>query len=164
MIKLGSVRYLPALNFSLTPFGSQYHLVNYFRYKQKLFLADFSLGDNTFANFYGMSLKGKNLIDHKIWGLNFGLDIWNQPELELTYPDTRRFLIDIWNQPVVSPDGSSNPNKIGGAFKVDFTCSPFNLKSKLGLFVQTGYKTKGYTAGEQLNQGFIVRYGLSSRL
>lgn len=147
MIKFGDIRYLPALNYSLTPFGSQYHFVNYLRYKQMLFSADFTLGDNTFNNFYGMSLKGFNLIDSRVWGVNMHLDVWNQPELELA-----------------SHKRPSSKNSMGGAFKTDVTYRPFNQKSKLGLFTQAGYKTKGYTLGESLDEGFILRFGLSCRL
>jgi hypothetical protein len=147
MIKFGNVRYLPALNYSLTPFGSQYHFINYFRYKTMLFSGDFNLGDNMFNNFYGLSIKGYNIINKKIMTLNFHLDIWNQPDLELEKYST-----------------PNSTNKIGEAFKMDLMLRPFDRKNKLGLFVQTGYKTKGYILGEPLAESFILRYGLSMHL
>ena len=147
MIKFGSVRYLPAFNYSLTPFGSQYHFINYIRYKSILFTGDFNLGDNTFNKFYGVSINGFNLVDKKGIGLNLHFDIWSQPDLEL--------------EKYLAP---SPVNKIGEAFKIDLMLRPFNRKNKLGLFMQLGYKTKGYITGEPLAESFILRYGISLHL
>jgi hypothetical protein len=147
MIKFGEVRYLPALNYSLTPFGSQYHFINYVRYKRMLFSGDFNLGENTFNNFYGLSLKCYNLIDKKRITINFHLDAWNQPELEL----------ESYSRPLKA-------NKIGEAFKVDVMLRPYIQQNKLGLFLQIGYKSKGYISGETLAESFILRYGLSIHL
>jgi len=147
MIKLGNVRYLPAFNYSLTPFGSQYHFMNYVRYKSMLFNADFMLGNNTFNNFYGVSVKGFNMVNKERITLNFHIDFWNQPNLVLdTY---------------LKPTGAY---QAGGACKVDIMLRPFRRQNKIGLFVQTGYKTKGYITGEVLSEFFILRYGLSLHL
>ena len=74
-----------------------------------LFSADFQLGDNTFNTFYGLSMKGFNLVDNSILGLNAHLDAWSQPELaNYTMP--------------------SSIKKMGGAFKVDLMLRPFNQK------------------------------------
>ncbi|MFH0894151.1 MAG: hypothetical protein V2A54_06930 [Bacteroidota bacterium] len=147
MIKFGSLRYLPAFNYSLTPFGSQYHFVNYIRYKNALLSGDFNIGDNTFNNFYGFSIKGFNIVNKKRIAINFHLDVWSQPDLELEKYST-----------------PSTINKIGEAFKIDLTLRPFERKNKMGLFLQTGYKTKGYLMGEPLAESLILRYGLSLHL
>lgn len=147
MIRFGNVRYLPALNYSLTPFGSQYHFVNYVRYKKMLFCGDFNLGDNTFNTFYGFSVRGFNVVNTKRITMNCHVDVWNQPELEL----------EIYS--------SINPtNKIGQAFKIDFILRPFKGQNRVGLFLQTGYKTKGYIMGEVLAESAIFRIGLSKHL
>ncbi len=147
MIKFGTIRYLPAFNYSLTPFGSQYHFMNYFRYKRVLINGDFNWGDNTFNTFYGLSLKAFNLIDSKRFTFNFHLDVWDQPELEL-----------------INNDDISRTNKMGGALKADLMFRPINAQHKLGLFMQTGYKTKGYVTGDALAEAFILRYGMSLRI
>lgn len=147
MIKFGNVRYLPALNYSLTPFGSQYHFINYVRYKKMLFCSDFNLGDNTFNTFYGFSVKGFNVVNTKRITINFHIDVWNQPELEL------------------ESYSNINPvNKIGEAFKMDLILRPFKGQNRAGLFLQTGYKTKGYIMGEALAESSIFRIGLSMHL
>ena len=147
MIRMGKVRYLPMLGYALTPFGSQFHFVNYFRFKRMLLSADVAIGDNTFKNFYTLSLKGYNLIENRYIALNAHLDFWNQPVLEL----------DDYNKP-------TGGNALGGAIKADIMIRPFKLPNKLGLYVETGYKTKGYLRGETLAASFILRYGISLHL
>ncbi len=146
MIKMGNVRYLPAFNYNLTPFGSEYILSNIVRHKHRLYSLDFNLGDNTFNKFYGGSLKIFNLIDTKRIGINLNCNVWNQPELEL-----KKEFANVTNY----------PSKIGGAVKVDLMIRPFKLKNKLGIFLQTGYKSKGYVMGEDLAETFILRCGIS---
>jgi hypothetical protein len=147
MFKFGGLRYLPGLNYSLTPFGAQYHFINYFRYQRMLFFADLNYGDNTFFNFHGISLKGYNVVNSKRITVNVHLDGWNQPELALDNYST-----------------SALSNKTGGAAKVDLLFRPFIRENKIGIFIQAGYKTKGYLTGEPLAETFIIRYGLSFHL
>ncbi|HKR05914.1 MAG TPA: hypothetical protein VJY62_14860 [Bacteroidia bacterium] len=147
MIKFGSVRYLPAFNYSLTPFGSQYHFINYVRCKKILLIGDFSLGDKSFNDFYGISVKGFNIMNARRIILNFHLDVWNQPGLEL----------EKYFQ-------SNAVNKIGESFKIDIMLRPFNRQNNPGIFFQAGYKTKGYVMGEPLAKSFILRYGISMHL
>ncbi|MBU0488488.1 MAG: hypothetical protein KKA07_16115 [Bacteroidetes bacterium] len=138
---------MPLLNFSLTPFGRRYHLVNYFRYQKILFSGDFNFGETTSNYFYGISLKCFNIINRERFTLNFHLDFWDQPRLEL----------DSYQNPTAE-------NNTGEALKVDFVFRPNSRKNSPGLFVQAGYKTKGYVMGEPLDETFILRYGLSMHL
>lgn len=147
MIRLFGVRYLPAFNYSLTPFGSQYHVVNHVRYKQTLISGEFMLGDKTFNEFYGISLKGFNLLNKKRLSLNVHADIWNQPELELeNYSAAKR------------------ANTTGGSLKADIHYRPYDRPDRLGLFAQVGYKSNGFVMGEMLSETYILRFGLSMHL
>ena len=147
MIRIGQVRYLPAINYSLTPFGSQYHFINYVRYRRMLFSADLMKSDNTFNDFYGISLKAFNLLNTSRIALNLHLDVWEQPTL---YLDNYTL-----------PKGASKP---GGSFKADVTFRPVTLPDRLGLFVQAGYKTSGYLTGDVLANGFMLRGGIGMHL
>lgn len=146
MIRIGNARYLPLLNYNLTPFGSEYLFTNFIRHKQRLFNFDLSLGDNTFNRSFGGTFKVLNVIDRQRLGINMSCSFWNQPELEL-----EKYQM------------SETANKTGGSFKVDIMLRPFKLKNNLGMFIQTGYKSKGYTMGELLDETFILRYGISLR-
>ena len=144
MIKIGKVRYLPLFNYNLTPFGSEFQFSNIIRHNKRLFSFDVSLCDNMFNSFYGGTLKIFNIIENQKIGINLNCAIWNQPELEL-------------DNPLLKPTN----NKTGGSMKIDINLRPVFLKSKLSLFIQAGYKTKGYLMGEPLKETFILRYGVS---
>jgi hypothetical protein len=146
MIPMGRVSYLPALAYDLTPFGSRYHLFNYFTYKNKLFSADLQYGDNRFCDFNGISLSAFNIIDMPRIGFNATMECWNQPDMELH----KYAPLEI-------------KHKAGGLIKLDVILRPFRFKSKLGLYLQLGYKTKGYSSGEPLDHSIILRYGISGR-
>ncbi len=147
MIPLGKVGYLPAFNYSLTPFGSQYHFTNYLRYKRMLFNCDVGLGNNTFNDFYHISASAYNLINNRWITMNCSADFWNQPKLELE-----------------SYGLHTSSNSPGGSCKVGLIVRPFKLLYKAGLYVEAGYKSKGYLPGEDLAETFILRYGFSLHL
>jgi hypothetical protein len=144
MIKLGALRFLPALNYSFTPFGACYHFISYFKHGQRLFIGDVLFGEGTFLRFYGISLKGFNLVDTNWLTLNFHLDVWNQPVLDLE-----------------NNSKSDYRNSVGQALGVDVLLRPSGKKSAPALFVHTGYKNKGYLIGESLAETFILRYGIA---
>lgn len=143
MINIGSVMYLPYVTYKFTPFGTQFGLSNHIKTDNKMYIIDVEVGDKTFNEFYSVGMKIYNLIGNKKYSVNLHTGIWNQPQMNMErYP--------------ILYQG----NKTGGIFKMDFMIHPFNLKYNVGLFLQTGYKTKGYTIGEPLDKSFILRYGL----
>jgi hypothetical protein len=147
MIPLGKVKYLPAFNFSLTPFGAQYHMVNYFKLKQRLLVADIAYGKPKYANFYGINLSAYQLLQKPWIDLNVFADIWYQPELEL-----EEYILPVPEQ------------KFGGSVSAAVYLNPLKAARKIGLYLQLGYKTKGYLQGETLDHSLILRYGLNMKI
>jgi hypothetical protein len=146
MIRLRSVWYLPALGYDLSPFGSRYHFLNYFTRGFRLYTADIHYSDNRYYDFYGVDLSAHNIVDIPWFSLNATIGFWNQPELVLnknTVPLTLK------------------ENQFGGLASAELFFRPLILKNDLGLYLQIGYKTKGYSSGEPLNHSLILRYGLS---
>ncbi len=147
MIRIGNTRYLPYFNYNLTPFGSEYTYCNVVKYRDKMFTADLGVSEGTFNKFYRVKAKALNLAGTPRAGINLHLEAWSQPELNLDpYKPT--------------PTG----NKTGGLIKADLSLAPFRHNSTFNLFAQLGYKTKGFTIGEPLTEGVIVRYGLGLRM
>jgi len=144
MFKIKNAEYLPLFNYNLTPFGSEYQFSNIIKHRQRLYNVDLSIGDNTFNKFYGATFKIFNVIDNQKVGINIYGSVWNQPELELQNPFIK-----------------NKTNKTGACLKTDIMYRPFKHKNKLGIFLQTAYKSKGYLMGEPLAETFIVRYGFS---
>ena len=143
MIGIGKVKYLPAFNYSLTPFGPEFHSLHYLKYKDKLLDCDLHLGDATYNKFYGMDIHAWNLIYSKRITATFHLNVWGQPELEL-----EKYAVKSNNTP-------------GAELKADITIRPLPRVPKAGIFMQAGYKTKGYVQGEALDKGFIFRVGIN---
>ena len=147
MIRFGQVRYLPYLNYNLSPFGSEYLFCNIVKYKNKLLTGDLGMGENTFNNFYRARFRFINLVKNNRIGINLHAEGWIQPELELE-----------------TGSNTQTENQAGGAFKTDFMLRPFQNRNTFSLFTQLGYKTKGFTIGEPLAASFILRYGIALHL
>jgi hypothetical protein len=143
MIRFGEIKYLPAFNYHLTPFGPEYHFINYLKSKQKLFIADFHKGDETHNEFYGLGISAHNILTGNGFNVNVHLNGWNQPELELEYYG-----------------GRDNSNKSGYSVKAEVNFLPIKNNTKSGLYLLAGYKTKGYVMGEALDEAFILRFGI----
>ncbi len=145
-IRMGKLYYLPALNYSLSPFGSRYHLVQYFTFSHRLLTADLHMGDQRFYPSYGLKLSANPVYENHILTLNACTEIWQQAELELDYSPVRNL-----------------PQRWGGLISVEGLVRPLKLPNQLGLYLLLGYKTKGYTMGEALDKGLILRFGLSGQ-
>jgi|GEM_PF-3151542 len=146
MIPLGPVRYLPSFNYTLTPFGPQAHLMNYVKWDHRLFSADLAYGIGGLYRSYGIQLSAMRLLQKPWLEMDAQCDFWRQQALWL----------DDYNYPRTTP-------KAGGAATVSFYAHPLKNSRSIGLFLQAGYKTKGYMHGQDLDQTLILRYGLSGK-
>jgi hypothetical protein len=145
-IKIKNIRYLPAIGYNLTPFGSEFILDQYFISEKTLFHWNTRVGDNTFHSFWGGGVRVYNFV--------------NKPSLLLSAD------MKIWHQPSMALGGKTIENTHGGlGFQAtaDVSFFPFKRARTFGLFTQAGYKTDGYVTGEQLNNGMIFRFGASLR-
>ncbi len=147
MIRMGKLRYLPALNFSLTPFGSCYHLEQHFVFHKRLLTADFSYGDRRFSDFFGLHLRGYRLVENRWITLHSALAGWRQPKIEEDLWQVREFR-----------------NRWGGMVQAELCFHPFRIESQPGLFLQLGYKSSGFLPGEAVGEGIILRFGFSGKL
>jgi hypothetical protein len=66
MIRMGKMHYLPALNYSLSPFGSRFHLLQYFAFSKRLLRTDLYMGDQRFFPSYGLSITGHRLFESRV--------------------------------------------------------------------------------------------------
>ena len=67
-------------------------------------------------------------------------------------------LIKVLNDKLIKFDG------LGGKFMTEIDYSISNNNSFYGMTLHIGYKTYGYSLGERLSKGLIVRSGLSFKL
>jgi len=149
MFRIKGIDYLPSFRMGLAPFGPEYHLENYFRAKNSVFLIDLRIGDNTFYKSWGgVGLFAQNLYENKRFSLDAKLDIWKQPEIEIGGVDS------------IALKGVG----LGGAFSIrgyyDFTSSQYPVSAILEL----GYKTPGFLEGYALDSSPIIMFGIGTRM
>lgn len=147
MLNIKGVGYLPSLRTGLTPFGLEYHLENYLRFKNKVSLIDLRIGDRTFHKSWGgVGLLIQNMYGNERFSLDMNLDVWSQPEIE------------IGGDPVTSKGG-----RLGGAFSFrgyyDFAGSQYPISA----IVELGYKYPGFLEGYVLDASPIIMVGIGFR-
>ena len=145
-IHFSKFNYLPALGYNLTPFGSEFIFTNYFFTNEQSLQLNVNYGDQTYFDFYSGGIKAFNLFPSPKLYFGVDLQVWSQPELQLE--DQTKMV---------------NKAQIGGLLKVDLSYYPFQNQNYFGAFVQLGYKTKGYSLGEKLEEGLILQFGISLR-
>ena len=148
MIKLNNrLKYLPRFRFEYTPYGPELVYQNYFKLDSTLIQFSFSHSDS--------ELPASSRIKANIWNIkytdklsfNFSGQIWKQPEIKF-----------YKNNKLINVDG------LGGQLITTVNYGMIKNKNLYGLTFQIGYKSIGYTLGEQLNKGMIIRGGLILKL
>lgn len=148
MFNLRKVRYLPLLDFNLTPYGGEYILSNNFRKERQLYVLNLGISDYYFNNSYRVEVKAFNFLKLKNWNFHGHAHLWNQPELDL---ESINVVFD-----------ANKKNVWGGSFKIDAIFNPLS-NSNFGFYGQIGYKSKGFEMGTKLDQGLFLKYGLNFR-
>jgi hypothetical protein len=137
--------YLPAFRTGLTPFGVEYHLENYFRRGNRVYLLDIRIGDNSYVKSWGgVGLVARNIFSHKVLSLDMNLDLWKQPAILLQgFP------------------GVPKGGKLGAAASLR---GYFNLHAPnlpLKVVVELGAKSPGFLEGYDLGAGVMFLFGLA---
>jgi hypothetical protein len=132
------VKYLPALRYTLTPFGGQYGLTNFFKTQKFYGNLAFNISDDLYRDF---------------WNINF--DIFYRRN-NFIFGST----IDFWRQPFLQLESKEYSEGNQNGFCIKQELKWHSKKSKIGLGGQVIYKTRGYTPGEYLHQGLYARFSL----
>lgn len=146
MIRIKEIKYLPALGYNLTPFGTEFLTSQYIVHGHKMAHLKFGIGDARFNSFYSFGLELHNILETERINLNVHVNGWHQPSLNLGGEVT-----------------TTTAGGLGFHTKVDLSVFPL-ANQNIGLFAQLGYKTPGYLIGERLSGGLIGRFGLSIKL
>ncbi len=140
------VKYLPKISFHLTPFGPEVYLDNYLKIHSQLYAISFAVSDNTFEKFWRTRVRFWNVSLSGSLSLGGQMQLWQQPTLTI-----------LKDQQNVATEG------VGGALigrlNYDWQKAPV-----LGLMLEAGYKTGGFMQGERLDEGLIIRGGISVHL
>ena len=145
-----NVSLLPRFRFEYTPYGPELVYQSFFKLEEQLVKVSFSHGDGTFYSSWRVSANAWNVKASNKLSFDVLSELWNQPQ------------IDFYENGFLKREKG-----LGGLFVLtgnyDFITDvrPYSI---LGLTAQAGYKTAGYSLGQQLNSGILFRAGLSIKL
>ena len=141
------LKYLPRFRFEYTPYGPELVYQNYFKFGSKLAQLSFSHSDSELPDSWRLAANIWNVKLMDKLSFNFSGQIWHQPDIEF-----------YKNNKLINVDG------LGGEFISTINYDMIKNKHLYGLTFQIGYKSSGYSIGEQLYEGMIIRGGVSFQL
>lgn len=174
-IDIGPLSCLPSYNYALSPFGPEnvYQLYYWGKETSPGYLY-FKQGKYSSNEYLGFGYEGSSILKTKIGSFGLKADFWIQPKLikQSLSPQTKIkttergfFLSSFHMEPINSglPSPHSYRNRFGGSVSLIY-----KYVSKKTIFhdflnhtwLQLGYKTEGFIAGEPLNASPIIKLGL----
>jgi hypothetical protein len=142
MIPAGRIRFLPSVQYGLTPFGPEYRLTLDCATGTHIFSAYFRTGDSRMYRFWGTGIGVPELIGLGPIRLGGTLEFWNQPALWLGGPMLR-----------ATKEGS------GAAIGATVMSGRIDRLVPIGLTGEILFKGDGYLPGEKLARSTTVRLG-----
>jgi hypothetical protein len=144
MLPLGrDVRYLPALRFEMTPYGTEWSTDHYFARSRRLASVSVRVGDTGAARAWGLGVRATDIVRQARIRVGFQAEVWRQPQLDAP-PDDQRLATGAL-----------------AAATVHMSLGRSGAAGRVGLLLQGGYKTDGFVRGERLHAGPLVRAGLT---
>jgi hypothetical protein len=145
-IRLGSVRYLPWFRFQMTPYGTEWISDHTFARATSVLSVSVRSGNARTMRTVGAEVQMVNVVVTDRITVNAAGELWRQPALQEIRPDSR-----------------PRP-RMGGLATGTVMMSAFgSARSAASVLLQAGFKSAGFTAGERLPRGAIVRVGLAVR-
>ncbi len=157
MINLWGVSYLPNYKLSLSPYGLESYVENFFSKNNRPYYLYVRWGDRGGNTYWGAGFEGSTLFDWNWGSLGTRVDIWQQPDF---FKNVKLF--DVL-------DGKASAAKLGhgqrwgGAGSLIFKFHMTQKKGHMDFFLESGYKSRGYLQGYALNNTVIARLGLASK-
>ena len=150
MLRLGEVRYLPAMRFGWSPFGTEMILDQTLALDGRVLRLRLRRTIPTLYDGWGAEVGAANLLRRGPLALDARLAVWDQPPLRLDPAD-------------IGEDGSLRTTGEGfgaAASATAFLALPLG-RLRSGLMLEVGYKSVGFVGGERLGAGPIARFGLT---
>lgn len=143
-INLGKIQYIPSMRTSFTPFGPQYHIENYIKWKSGISLIDLQVGDDVFySNWWGVGITLQGLVLRESIPLNIYVNFWDQPAFH--------------TGDAIGPALSEG---FGAAVSLRGHYSIKNNPYSILLMAELGYKSAGFIQGYPLDSSAIIMLGV----
>ena len=144
-LTFGGVRYLPLMRYRLTPFGTEWALVNELGGSMRPTQVELRVGRAPSVRPWGLSVRHRELPAWGEWTIDLGVAVWRQPRLLETGGPVR----------LDTPFGG----EVRGRLERPLVPVWFSTQ-KASLIVDLGAKSEGFVPGEPLAAGPVVRAGI----
>lgn len=145
-LDIAGVRYLPYMRYRLTPFGTEWAVINELAGRIRPLQIELRVGRSPNATPFGVGVRREEVATLREWRLDVAAELWRQPPI----------------------DGDSFESITGaqrwGAQVRGRVERPLN-RTRFGdrpltLIVDLAVKTQGFVAGEPIGAGFVGRAGI----
>ncbi|MCI0382300.1 MAG: hypothetical protein L0207_04540 [Chlamydiae bacterium] len=162
MIPIGEYRYLPSIRLGLAPFGPEYFVENFLVKDNKPIYFYLKGGKYAGNTYYGAGIEQPYLLNWKGIDIGYRLDLWRQPNVIFKKGALQAFeLFDLSSNDIPPLYSSSTLNKKIFGFALSAILQKQIRESAFSLYLQPGFKTKGFLPGQALRTAPILRGGLS---
>ena len=146
MLTIAGVRYLPIFRYRLTPFGTEWAVVNEFGGRVRAMQVEFRMGRALDARPWGIAVRQRDLSAWREWTIGLAGAVWRQPKFaesaDEPFPPPTQFGVHVrgrLERPLIPVWFSTN---------------------RATLIVDVGVKSAGFVPGEPLGGGVIARAGV----
>lgn len=137
------IRYLPAIRFEMTPYGTEWTMEHNFAVDGRLTSVSVRIGDASGTRAWGVGVVADAIVRRERVTAGVTADLWRQPAL----------------------DAPPNPKELAtGALAMGIAKLALGHRApvdRAGVYVQGGYKSAGFVRGERLHAGPILRVGIT---
>ena len=143
-LSIAGVRYLPLVRYRLTPYGTEWSLVNALGGRVRPMEIELRIGRSPLETPWGIGVHQRSVARWGGWTVDAAADMWRQPPIAGT--DPRRVEVDL-----------RTGTRVRGRVS-----HPVKWSSTYGasLIVEVGAKSAGYVPGEPLRGGVVARAGI----
>jgi len=145
-LSVAGVRYLPLFRYRLTPFGTEWSLVNALGGRVRPTEVEVRIGQSMDTRTWGVGARQREVAKWAGWAVDAAVDVWRQPPVDA-------FGV---GSPAFAPRVGA---RAGGRIGHPFTPVWFG-SSRARIVVDVGVKTAGYLPGDPLRGGVVARAGI----
>ena len=145
-LEIGAVRYLPFMRYRLTPFGTEWAVINELAGRIRPLQIEVRIGRSPLATPFGIGVRRENVASVREWRVDAGVELWRQPPIDgdsfesITGPQRWGF-------------------QVRGRLERPLSRKWFG-ETPLTVIVDLALKTQGFVAGEPIGSGLLARAGL----
>lgn len=145
-LSIAGVRYLPLVRYRLTPYGTEWSLVNALGGRVRPMEVEVRIGRSPLETPWGIGVRQRSVARLGGWRVDAAVDMWRQPPIAGTDPQHVAFDLRTG----VRVRGRVNHEVMPVWFGA----------SRATLIVEVGGKSAGYLPGEPLRAGIVARAGI----